>query len=164
MLKHSDLTRRRVNSFLTHELRPRRYGPRSPLKIEINETPCATQAEAEKGPWREVSKGYAYGPAYTTFWFRLSGQMPACFRGKLVAVVAEVGGERTVWKDNSPWCGVDIEHSDFGWIDGSAMTGSGLAQGGEEVVYYVQSYTRNSETTVHGKEAPRSATTEVVDK
>lgn len=164
MLKHSDLTRRRVASFLQNELRPRLYAERAPLKIEINENPCPTQAEAEPGPWREVAKGHAYGPAYTTFWFRLSGQVPAEFRGKPVAVVAEVGGERTVWKDNSPWCGVDVEHSDFGWLEGSAMSGSALAEGGEQVEYYVQAYTRNSETTVHGKEAPRSATTEVVDK
>jgi alpha-mannosidase len=164
MLKHSDLTRRRISAFLKSELRPRLYGERSPLKIEINETPCATQGEAEGGPWKEVAKGYAYGPAYTTFWFRLSGTVPSSFRGKPIAVVAEVGGERTVWKDNSPLCGVDVEHSDFGWLEGSAMSAGSVApEGGERLEYYVQAYTRNSETTVHGKEKPRSATTEVVD-
>lgn len=163
MLKHTDLTRSRIHSFLKTELQPRIFGDRSPLKIEINENPAATQAEAEKGPWREVEKGFAYGPAYTTFWFRLSGRIPESFAGKLVAVFAEVGGERTAWKDNSPWCGIDHQHSDMGWMEGSSFVERNIAQGGEEVVYYVQSYTRNSETRVHGKEPPRSKTTEVVD-
>jgi alpha-mannosidase len=163
MLKHTDLTRSRIVSFLKTELQPRIFGERSPLKIEINENPCATQSEAEKGPWREVEKGFAYGPAYTTFWFRLSGRIPESFADKLVAVFAEVGGERTAWRDNSPWCGIDHQHSDMGWMEGSSFVERNIAQGGEEVVYYVQSYTRNSETRVHGKEPPRSKTTEVVD-
>ncbi len=163
MLKHTQLTHDRIVAFLKNELKPQIFGERVPLRIEINENPCATEAEAEKGPWREVEKGYAYGPAYTTFWFRLTGRIPEAFAGKMVAVVAEVGGERTVWKDGSPWCGVDHEHSDFGWLEGSAISERGVAQGGEEVTYYIQSYTRNTETRVHGKEPPRQALTEKVD-
>ena len=163
MLKHTDLTRNRIAAFLNAELKPRVFGERAPLKIEINENPCATQAEAEKGPWREVEKGFSYGPAYTTFWFRLSGRIPESFGGKQVVVFAEVGGERTAWKDNSPWCGIDHQHSDMGWMEGSSFAERNIAQGGEEVVYYVQTYTRNSETRVHGKEPPRQAHTEKVD-
>jgi len=164
MLKHSDLTRNRISAFLKYELKPRLQGERTPLKIEINRNPCATQAEAENGLWQEVSHGYEYGPAYTTFWFRLSGRIPDEFAGKPVAVVAEVGGERTVWKDNSPWCGIDVEHSDFGWLEGSAVSGGTAPLGGEDVVYYVQAYTRNAQTTVHGKEEPRTPITEKVDR
>ncbi len=165
MLKHTELTNRRIASFLEHQLRPLIFGESAPLKIEINENPCEYQVDAEKGPWKEVKKGHAYGPAYKIFWFRLSGKVPDSFEGKPVSVVAEVGGERTVWKDNSPWCGVDVEHSDFGWIEGSAIAGAGApGKAGQEVVYYIQAYTRNSETTVHGKEKPRSATTETVDR
>ncbi|MGV3617573.1 MAG: alpha-mannosidase [Fimbriimonas sp.] len=164
MLKHTDLTKRRVASFLRHELKPRVHSAHHPLRIEINENPCATEVEAAAGPWKEVEKGYAYGPAYTTFWFRLTGTVPEEFAGRPLAVVAEVGGERTVWKDGSPWCGVDHEHSDFGWLEGSAMSERSVAQGGEELVYYVQSYTRNAQTTVHGKEKPRTPTSETVDR
>ena len=165
MLKHSDLTRNRIHAFLRQELKPRLQIDRMPLKIEINVNPCATQAEAELGPWKEVAKGYEYGPAYTTFWFRLSGQIPESFGGQPVAVIAEVGGERTVWKDNSPWCGVDVEHSDFGWLEGAAFSNGGTPPvGGEDVVFYIQAYTRNAQTTVHGKEQPRTAVTETVDR
>lgn len=164
MLKHSDLTRNRIAAFLRYELKPQLNGPRTPLKIEINSNPCATQAEAETGPWKEVSRGFEYGPAYTTFWFRLSGRIPDEFAGLNVAVVAEVGGERTVWKDNSPWCGIDVEHSDFGWLEGAGFSNGDTApKGGEEVVFYVQAYTRNAQTTVHGKELPRSEVTEKVE-
>jgi hypothetical protein len=72
MLKHTDLTRSRIQAFLEHELKPNLYGERVPLRIEINENHVETQAEAESGPWKEVAPGYAYGPAYTVFWFRLS--------------------------------------------------------------------------------------------
>ena len=63
MLKHTDLTRNRIQSFLQTELKPRIYGERSALKIEINTNPCENQHEAMKGPWVEVTKGYQYGPA-----------------------------------------------------------------------------------------------------
>ncbi len=165
MLKHTDLTRNRIQAFLHNELKPRLYGARCPLKIEINTNPCETQVEAIKGPWTEVSKGFEYGPAYTIFWFRLTGTMPEDFAGQTVAVVAELGGERTVWKDNSPWCGVDVEHSDFGWLEGSAMSNGGpFPKGGEPVEFHIQCYTRNAQTTVHLKELPRTAVTEKVDR
>src|SRR5688572_28828106 len=102
MLKHSDLTRRRIAHFLKNELEPRIYGERAPLRIEFNDAPVASQNEAKKGTWRTVEPGFQYGPAYTTFWFRLSGEVPLSMQDREIAVVAEVGGERTVWKDNSP--------------------------------------------------------------
>ena len=163
MLKHTDLTRSRIESFLKTTLLPRVFGERTPLRIEFNENPAATQAEAEAGPWRDVEKGFAYGPAYRTVWFRLSGTIPESFAGRQVVVFAEVGGERTAWKDGSPWCGIDHQHSDMGWTTGSSFVERNLAQGGEEVVYYVQTYTRNSEVRVAGKEPPRSETTETVE-
>lgn len=164
MLKHSDITKRRIRAFIEHDLRPAIQLDSHPLTIEVNENECRDEQEAQSGPWKEVSKGYTYGPAYRSRWFRISGAIPERFDGKNVLVVAELGGERTVWKDGSPWCGVDLQHSDFGWLEGSAFTERTLAVGGEPVSYIVQAVTRNSETTVHGKEKPRSATTETVDR
>ena len=162
MLKHTELTRRRINAFISGELKPRIYGERHPLKIEINETPCETQEEAISGPWKTVESGYQYGPAYTIFWFRLTGQVPEAFRNRPTVIVAEVGGERTAWKDNSPWRGIDVEHSDLGWLEGSSVSNS---DGGKhEVELYVQAYTRNAQTTVYGKEQPRTPLTEKVDR
>src|SRR3712207_2344254 len=101
MLKHHELTRRRLDLFLKQDIVPRLYGERAPLRIEINERPAKDQNEAIKGPWQEVQPGYKYGPAYSTFWFRLTGAVPSSMEGREIAVVAELGGERTVWRDNS---------------------------------------------------------------
>jgi alpha-mannosidase len=163
MLKHTELTRRRISAFISGELKPRIYGDRHPLRTEINETPCDTQAEAVKGPWKEVESGYQYGPAYTVFWFRLTGVVPESFRNAQTVIVAEVGGERTAWKDNSPWRGIDVEHSDFGWLEGSSVGGSS-SNTKHEIELYIQSYTRNAQTTVYGKEEPRTAFTEKVER
>ena len=99
-LAHTDLTRRRIAAFISSELKPRIDSERVTVEeIEINESACESQAEAQKGPWKEVKNGYEYGPAYTVFWFRLTGRVPESFVGQPISVVAEVGGERTVWKD-----------------------------------------------------------------
>ena len=163
MQKHSDLTRQRVRAFLRTVLHPAIRRAEAPLRIEFNPEAAANDAEAARGPWTEVSEGFAYGPAYRTVWFRLSGTVPPDFAGKPMVVVAEVGGERTVWRDGSPFCGIDHQHSDMGWLEGSAFSGLGPAPtGGEYVEYLVQTYTRNSETTVAGRERPRSPHTERV--
>ncbi|MBC8063514.1 MAG: alpha-mannosidase [Chlorobia bacterium] len=163
MLKHSDLTRRRIGQFLKNELEPRIYGERAPLTIEFNDAPVATQNEAKKGAWKLVEPGFQYGPAYTTFWFRLSGDVPSSMHEREIAVVAEVGGERTVWKDNSPWCGIDWAHTDMGWLDGT-MFPSSKATKDKRIEVYVQVYTSNPQTRVHGKEPKREALVEKVQK
>lgn len=164
MLKHPDLTRRRVELFLRTELQPRLTRDSVPLRIEINETPAETQAEAMKGPWKPVESGFEYGPAYRVFWFRLTGTIPESFAGHEIGLIAEVGGERTVWRDNSPYCGVDHQHTMMGWLSGGRVWPGAVDGHRAEVEVYVQTYTRNSETTVHGKERPRSPKTEKVDR
>ncbi len=163
MLKHSDLTLRRIGLFLKTEIKPRIYGERKPLRIEINSNPCKTQKEAEKGPWQEVEKGFEYGPAYTTFWFRLSGTVPKEWAGKDVVVHAEIGSERTLWKDNSPFRGVDYEHTDFGFLTGGTLPTEGPVEGGENVTYVIEAYTKNPQCRVHLKELPREEKVEKVE-
>src|SRR5579862_868731 len=142
MLKHPEITRRRLDLFLKQDVVPRLYGERAPLKIEINERPANDQIEALKGPWRVIEPGFRYGPAYKTFWFRLTGIVPSSMASKEVAVVAELGGERTVWRDNSPWCGIDWQHTDMGSLDGSLFP---CNQGAGRIEMIVQSYTRNAQ-------------------
>ena len=162
MLKHSDITRRRIVQFL-EGLKTEIYGERIALKIEFNEVPAESQIEAMGGTWKEVGKGFRYGPAYTVFWFRLSGQVPESFAGKPVVVFADIGSERTLWKDNSPWRGVDHQHSDFGFLTGGNIPLEGPAVGGELVEYYLQAYSRNPQTRVHGREPKREELVEEVE-
>ena len=163
MLKHSDLTLRRISLFLKTELKPRIYGARESLTIEININPCKNQKEAEKGPWEVVEKGFEYGPAYTTFWFKLTGKVPKDWAGKEVVVHAEIGSERTLWKDNSPFRGVDYEHTDFGFLTGGTLPTDGPVKGGESVTYVLEAYTKNPQCRVHLKELPREAKVEKIE-
>lgn len=162
MLKYPAITRRRIESFVKNQLKPLIYGEEHPLKIEMNTSPSSTQNEAKKGTWREVESGFKYGPAYTVFWFRITGSVPPNMRDCETVLRAEVGGERTVWRDNSPYCGIDVEHSDFGWLEGPNVAVPSEARGKTKIEEYIQVYTRNSETTCYGKEAPRSALVEEV--
>jgi hypothetical protein len=52
-----------------------------------------------------------------------------------VVVHAEIGSERTLWKDNSPFRGVDYEHTDFGFLTGGTIPTEGPVTGGEDVIY-----------------------------
>jgi alpha-mannosidase len=164
MQKHTDLTLRRIRAFLSGTLRPSVTGDRCPVQIEFNAENAPDEDSARKGVWEPVQEGFEYGPAYRTVWFRVRGTIPSHWAGRHVVVEANVGGERTVWRDNSPWCGVDHEHSDFGWLTGSSFSVQNpVVKGGETVEYLVQSTTRNRETTVHGREMPRSKHTEIVE-
>lgn len=162
MRKHPEITRSRLQAFLKNDLMPAVTQRLSDLDIEINENPCHSQTEAEPGPWKPVERGHRYGPAYTTFWFRVRGAIPEVPAGKTLGLVAEVGGERTVWKGNSPFQGLDVEH-DVMWGVSSpgVMPFEGFSDGKNATVY-IQSYTRNTQTTVVGKEKPREPLTETV--
>lgn len=165
MLKHPDVTLQRVEQFFRYELQPKILERLNDLKIEINENPAKSQTEAEKGPWKEVGQGYGYGPCYTTFWFRVSGEVPTAPEGKTLGLVAEVGSERTVWKDNSPWCGLDIEHDvmSFRAQSGAAMPVDGFPTKNGQLTALIQAYTRNPQTKVHLRELPREAIVEKVE-
>lgn len=154
MLKHPDLTRRRIEQFLKYDLQERILGPREPLAIEFCPEPHATQAAAEKGEWQPVEPGFRYGPAYTTFWFRLSGKVPKEMAGLEIGVLPELGSERTVWKKNSPYVGVDEHHP---------VVSLGIGKAGQAVNLTVQAYSRNAQTTVHRPEQPREALVETVE-
>lgn len=153
MLKHPDITRKRISLFLEDDLKRNLVRRVADLKIERCEVPHPDAKSAAKGPWMEVGKGSAYGPAYTTFWFRLTGTKPEIEAGFPLGLVAEVGGERTVWKGNSPICGVDHEHE---------VMPLELLGDGKKLEVYVQVYTRNPQCRVHLRELPREHDVETV--
>lgn len=164
MLKHTDITRRRIQAFLKNDLLPLRYGTKESLKIEVNRDPAKDQNVAIAGKWETVEPGFKYGPAYKVFWFRISGSVSEAIAGKPTVLVADIGGERTVWRNNTPYCGMDIEHSDFGWLEGARFGDDhGFPTAGDKVEEYLQVYTRNAQTTVFGKEAPREELVETVN-
>jgi len=164
MLKHPEITHRRIRSFVA-ELKERLYGESAPLTVEVNEAPAHDDKEALAGRWAQVEKGYAWGPAYTTRWFRVSGIVPAEFDGKIVRVIADVGGERTVWRDGTPVFGVDHEHTDFGVLSGGAvLVSKEPAKAGERIEVLLEAYARNPQVRVHGSEPKRETLVEHVGR
>ncbi|MBS1720046.1 MAG: alpha-mannosidase [Armatimonadetes bacterium] len=144
MLKHSDLTRARIKLFLEQDLVPLATRQLDALSVEICEVPHPDLQAAKAGPWTPVDAGYEYGPAYTTFWFRLKGKAPQLGPTEVLALKASVGGERTLWRGNAPKTGID-------WAHESVLLGEAAGDG----TFYVQVYTDNPQCRVHLKELPR---------
>ncbi len=143
MLKHPDLTEKRIEQFVSEYLEPRLLGDPAALRVEFCAEGCATQQQAAAADWVGVEPGFVWGPPHRVVWFRVSGGIPRPWAGRDVVASLDVGGERTVWKGNSPIAGVDWSHS-FHRITKSA-------RGGERVELYVQAYGGNPDVRVHGR-------------
>ncbi len=155
MLKHTQLTLSRIGQFIEHELKERLTGERVALDIEFCPTSHRTESAArKKGPWEKVAPGFRYGPAYRMVWFRVKGAVPKSWAGKQMGVMAELGGERTAWKDDSPWIGIDEPHSILRLWPPAAQ--------GRKVDLCIQAYTRNPQCRVHRRELPREDLVEEV--
>jgi alpha-mannosidase len=84
MLKHPDLTRRRIESFIANTLRPSLWRAQVPLNAAVyrppqSETPRDYRAmriapqEAAHYDYTPVEPGYAWGPVWSDAWFRFTG-------------------------------------------------------------------------------------------
>lgn len=114
---------------------------------------CATEEDARGTVgWKKVEAGHRYGPAYTVFWFRVKGSIPREWRGCEVVMEAVTGGERTVWKGNSPERGIDGPHALYRLTDS--------AKGGEELELYIQTHTGNPQVRLIGDTPAREELTE----
>lgn len=157
MLKHPALTKSRIKQFIDHDLGEHLLGERVPLDIEYCAKPHPTESDArQNGPWRKVDKGFRYGPAFREVWFRLTGRVPAGWKGKEVGIIAEIGGERTAWHKNVPVRGIDEPHSVYQYL--------AEAGGNEKIDVAIQVYTRNPQCRVHRRELPREELVEEVQE
>jgi alpha-mannosidase len=153
MLKHPDITRRRLDTFYSMELESAIILGKVPLSVEFCEVPHHSQAEAKKGPWKKVERGFRYGPAYQTFWFRVTGEIPPSMRSGHVVIIPSVGGERTAWRDNCPYSGIDGMHWHMDWP----------GDWGHDVELYVEAVSRNPQCRIHGKEPVRELQVETME-
>ena len=75
-------------------------------------------ADAMRGTFAPVKAGDAWGPAWSTTWFHVQGQVPESWAGKRVVAKFDLGFdgptgftcEALAWKDGKPWRGVDPNH------------------------------------------------------
>ncbi|HET7420810.1 MAG TPA: glycoside hydrolase family 38 C-terminal domain-containing protein [Candidatus Dormibacteraeota bacterium] len=77
-----------------------------------------SHAEAAALPFTPIRMGDAWGPAWSTTWFRVRGRVPDDWVGRRVVAWFDLGFEgptgftceALAWKDGKPWRGVDPNH------------------------------------------------------
>jgi alpha-mannosidase len=142
MLKHPPLTRSRIRQFVRETLTRDLVVATEPLRVSISPHPHRNRREAERARFEPVAKGFAWGPVWSTVWFRVQGKVPQ-WEGFDVFASLELGGERTVWDKDAPAQGVDSKHRLFP----VALK----ARGGEPVDLFIEAYGTNPNVSVHGK-------------
>lgn len=164
MLKHTEITLRRAEQFLTRSLQPLVLS--EPVALETRFLPVEgrrseKQVRASK-EWQSIQPGFAWGPAYSYGWYRVQGTIPEEFDGLEVGIVygeAKLSFERhdmleaTFFRDGVPVGGLDHGHHLF--------RVSQNASAGEKLDWCAWSYAHNAETTIVGKEKPRTPKPEV---
>ncbi len=158
MLKHEDLTLKRIQQFIERELRKGLIQDTEPLPTQFLRGTFLHESAARKADgWEAVEPGFKWGPAYAEGWYWIKAKMPKRFEGQEVAlayhepqVAPQMGNmvEGTLWRDGIQVGGLDFGHPYFRLTD--------EADAGEKIDLLVQTYAHNAETTVHGWEQPRT--------
>ena len=152
MLKHAELTRRRIESFLANTLRPRLWQTQVPLEAAVYRPEGGprdyrdqrlTPADAAQQKYTPVVPGYAWGPVWSDAWFRFTGTVPGEWRGKTVVARLDTGAESIVWDGDNPLQGIDDNHGELLLFEKAA--------GGERVTLHVQATGMNPNVSVHGR-------------
>lgn len=150
MDKHPDITLRRTDRFLKHDLEPDLFGPSFECVVETTDEPMTNAVDADKVAWKKIEPGYEWGPAYTTRWFRIRGTVPDQYKGQTVLAPA-VCEEATVWSGDSAIAGIDWAHPSFP-----------LSSDVADFEYVIEGYARNPQHSIFGKEPPREPLVEKV--
>ena len=92
---HDDrvLIERRIERILRERLWPAVHGQDVPLAVEVWHAPGepVAVAEALQAPYRPVQAGEAWGPAWGTSWFHVTGTVPDAWAGRPVEAVIDLG-------------------------------------------------------------------------
>ncbi|MGH8972229.1 MAG: alpha-mannosidase, partial [Acidimicrobiia bacterium] len=127
-MRHNDEIRDEAGRLLAEVVEAAVHGPGHPLAVEAHHVggePIGYD-EASRRPFAPFSVGDAWGPAWDTTWFRLSGRVPASWQGEEVVLRLEHehrgngagtyrediahGGESLVWQDGVPRWGMSPPH------------------------------------------------------
>jgi alpha-mannosidase len=102
MLKHYDITRRRIKQF-TNALREKLYPARAPIQLFVHgPTDRIPYAEALTGEFRPTQAGEKFGPPWSTHWFRVEMNVPQTWRGKEVHLLWDSVSEGLIYLDGQP--------------------------------------------------------------
>jgi len=137
--KHADLTRQRLQQFAgTDGLRSLVYPKRAPVSLTVYAAPGRiSHAAAMQGDYRPTQIGEAFGPPWSTHWFRVEIDVPREWAGQEVHFLWDSASEAQIWIDGKPRQG----------LTGSTFQPTPLrpayrltrrAAGGEHLVLYVE--------------------------
>ncbi|MDQ2922720.1 MAG: alpha-mannosidase, partial [Candidatus Dormibacteraeota bacterium] len=110
----------RFRFVLESDLVPALHPKRLPLEVSafsVRGEPIGYD-EAVRGTYLPFRAGDAWGPPWSTTWFRVQGQVPADWENQTVVALFDLGFdgptgftcEALAWKDGRPWRGVDPNH------------------------------------------------------
>ena len=92
---HDDrlLVEARIDRILRERVRPAVYGESAPLQTEVWHAPGepVPAAEGIAATYRPLDGAEAWGPAWRTSWFHITGTVPAAWAGKAVEAVIDLG-------------------------------------------------------------------------
>ena len=108
-----------------------------------------SHAEAVRAHYAPFRAGDAWGPPWSTTWFRVRGRVPESWAGQRVIALFDLGFdgptgftcEALAWKDAKPWRGVDPKHR---W----------LPIDGPEVDFYLEAAANPRATDAGAEPAP----------
>jgi alpha-mannosidase len=113
MLKHTALTIQRIQQF-TNRFQKHIRTERVPLKVEVaGPVGRITYQEAQKLKYRPLTGPMVMKPVWSTFWFRVSGTVPAAWKNSPVDLVFNGESEALVWIDGKPVQGLNHEKEPF---------------------------------------------------
>jgi alpha-mannosidase len=157
MLKHPQITSDRIKQFVQRELKSRAV---------LESAECGVEIDLGEG-WRAVAPGFKWGPAYRRARYRVTGEIPDGWQGLEVGLAAN--------KPNAlPADGWPADETVEGLLYQEGVVVGALdwahpyhrvsekCPGAGRVVLEIETYARNLETTVHGREKPRTLKPETV--
>ncbi len=98
----------RFENFAREVLAPAARPLRAPLQAAVHQPPGPIPwEEARKASYRPVEPGFRWGPAWSTAWFRLAGNVPPAMAGLPVALRFSSGTEALLWEEGTPKRGFD---------------------------------------------------------
>jgi alpha-mannosidase len=114
------LTTNRLGHVLRDVLLPAVHRDSAPLQMSafsVRGEPISFE-EARKGAYVPFQLGDSWGPAWSTTWFHVQGEVPERWSGQSVVAFFDLGFadktgftcEALAWKDGRPWRGVDPNH------------------------------------------------------
>ena len=141
MQKHPELTRQRLEAFLSERgLRGRIYPRRFPVELSTYTAPGRiTFAEAMRGQYRPIRVGKKFEPLWSTHWVKVEIEIPSEWKGQEVHLLWDSCSEACVWQDGQPTQG--LTGSSRGWGNNALRPDYCLtraAQGGDEILVYIE--------------------------